>query len=270
MSDAKIVEKNYRDNASEIERIALSVSDKLKSVGATGDPDTKNAIQEANGYLNQTKQYIDAEDLQSALTYVHKADQAADSAIKLQFYYFLKANETEAAKGKAQSALDKAQVSLDNGANMTSTSGEGILRDARSKMEEATLLFSQGDYANATIAANVVTALVTQANADEASYCMMLARNKISSAGELKSLDAKEMLANASQIYNQSEDDYIASQYLSAIAHANAAIKLAGDAAVAEQKWHDENPLSAVTPGFEAFAASLALLVIFIMKERKG
>lgn len=99
---------------------------------------------------------------------------------------------------------------------------------------------------------------------------MMLARNKISSAGELKSPDAKEMLANASQIYNQSEDDYIASQYLSAIAHANAAIKLAGDAAVAEQKWHDENPLSAVTPGFEAFAASLALLVIFIMKERKG
>lgn len=198
VSDAKIVEKNYRDNASEIERIALSVSYKLKSVGATGDPDTKNAIQEANGYLNQTKQYIDAEDLQSALTYVHKADQAADSAIKLRFYYFLKAN------------------------------------------------------------------------ADEASYCMMLARNKISSAGELKSPDTKEMLANASQIYNQSEDDYIASQYLSAIAHANAAIKLAGDATVAEQKWHDENPLSAVTPGFEAFAASLALLVIFIMKERKG
>ena len=245
------------------------MSGKLKSVSATGDPDTMSALQEANKYLNQTRQYIDAEDFHSALASVQKADQSADNAINLQFYYTLKANDTEAAKGKAQSALDKAQASLDNASSMTSTSAQGILRDARFKMEDATLKFSQGDYANATITANVVSTLVDQANEDEASYRMMLARNKIASAGELKSPDAKAMLANASRIYNQSEDDLIASRYPDAIANADSAIKLAGDAAAAEQKWRDENPLNAV-PGFEALAVLLALSAIFIINERKG
>lgn len=269
VGDAKIAEKNYRDNSSEVERLVLAVSDKLKSVSATSDPDTRSALQEAGRYLNQTRQYIDAEDFHSALASVQKADQSADNAINLQFYYFLKANETEAAKGKAQSALDKSQASLDNASNMTSTSAEGILRDARFKMGDATLMFSQGDYVNATMTANVVSALVDQANEDEASYRMMLARNKIASAGELKSPGAKAMMANASRIYNQSEDDLIACHYADAIANANSAIKLAEDAAVAEQKWRDENPLNAV-PGFEALAAMLALAAIFIIKERKG
>jgi hypothetical protein len=267
--DARIAEKNYRDNSSEVERLVLSVSDKLKSASATGDPDTRSALEEANMYLNQTRQYIDAEDFHSALASVQKADQSADHAINLQFYYTLKVNDTEAAKGKAQSALDKAQASLDNASNMTSTSAQGILRDARFKMEDATLKFSQGDYANATITANVVSTLVDQANEEEASYRMMLARNKIASAGELKSPDAKAMLANASRIYNQSEDDLIASRYPDAIANADSAIKLAGDAAAAEQKWRDENPLNAV-PGFEALAVLLALSAIFIINERKG
>jgi hypothetical protein len=269
VGDAKIAEKNYRDNASEVESLVSSVSDKLKSVSATGDPDTMSALREANRYLNETRQYIDAEDFHSALASVHKADHAADNAINLQFYYTLKVNETEAAKDYSRSALDRAQASLDNASNMTSASAQGILRDARLKMDDATVKFSQGDYANATIAAKVVSTLVDQANEEEASYRMMHARNKIASLGELKSPDAKALLANASRLYNQSEDDLIASHYADAIANAESAVKLAGDAASAEQKWRDENPLNAV-PGFEALAALLALAANYILKERKG
>lgn len=270
VTDARSAEKNYRENASEIERIVLSVNDKLKSVKSTTDPNTLNAIQEALGYLNRTKGHIDAEDFVSALTYANLADQAADRAIQQQFYYFLKTNETEAAKTSAGSALDMAQKSLDNAANMTSVSSVGMLNDARSKMSDATLLFGGGDYGNATIKANVVSTLVTQANSDEANYRMMLARNKIASAADLKSQGAKELLANASREYNRSESDYTANDYLGAIVHADAAMKLANDSAAAEQKWRDDNPINTVTPGFEALAMLLAFGAIFIWKERKG
>jgi hypothetical protein len=266
---ARIAEREYLENSTEVERLVISVSDKLKSVSATSDPDTRSAILEANMYLNQTRQYIDDEDFISAISSVQKADHAADNAINLQFYYFLKANETKAAEGKARSALDRAQASLDNASSMTSASAGGILADARLKMEDATLKFEQGDYTNATMTANVVFTLVDQANEEEASYRMMLARNKIASAGELKSPEAKAMLASASSTYNQSEDDIIAGRYADAIANADAAIKLADDAASEEQKWLDENPLNAI-PGFGAMAALLALAAIFIIKERKG
>lgn len=270
VSDAKIVEKFYHDNVSEVERLVLSVNDKLKSVSATGDPATGSAVAEANTYLNHTGQHIDDEDFQAALASARSADHAADNAINLQFYYLLKVNETGAAKDKARAALDKAQARLDNATGLTSTSAEGILADARLKMEDATLLFGQQDYANSTISANVVSTLVAQASQDEASYRMMMARGKIDSAGDLKSPDAKAKMANATRLYNQSEDDYIASNYDDAIAHANSAFNAAGDAETTDQQWRDSNPLNAVIPGFGLIAALLAIAVIFFVKERKG
>jgi HEPN domain-containing protein len=269
VGDAKISEKNYKDNVSEIERIVLSVNDKLRTVSSTSDPDTKGAIAAARENLNKTGQYISAEDFMTALTYAHLADKSAEDAIQKQFYYSLKANETEAAKGKARIALDNAQASLDNASNMTSTSAQNILRDARIKMGNATVAFDRGDYANATIEANVISSLVLQADSDEAGHRMMLARNKIASVGELKSPEAKGMLDNASRLYNQSESEFNAKNYKDCILHADSALKLAENATAADQKWRDENPLSAVTPGFGALVALLAIGVIFMLKERK-
>lgn len=268
-ADAKIAEKNYRDNVTGIEKIVSSVNDKLKTVSATTDPDTKSAIAEATGYLNQTRQSIDAEDFLTALTSANLANGAADKAIQKQFYYSLKANQTEAAKGKARAALDNAQAAVDNSSNMTSTTAQGILRDAQVKLGEATVMFDKEDYVNATITANVVSSLADQAESDEASYRMLLARGKITSAGELKSPDAKNMFDNATRLYNQSENDFISSHFKDCILHADMAATLADNATATDKSWRDSNPLSTVTPGFGILAALLAIGLIFMLKERK-
>jgi hypothetical protein len=87
--------------------------------------------------------------------------------------------------------------------------------------------------------------------------------------GELKSPEAKGLLDNATRLYNQSESEFIAKNFKDCILHADSALKLAENATAADQKWRDENPLSAVTPGFGALAALLAIGVIFMLKERK-
>ncbi len=270
LADAKVSESNFMDKKSSIEQKVISVNDKLKSVAGTVDPDTKKLVDAANRNLNLTKQSLDAEDFDSAQTYVNLADSSADNAINQQYYFNLKSNQTDSAKGIAQSAIDAAQSNIDNASNMTSTAAAGLLTDARLKLSEATDFFNNGDYSNATIKANVVSTLVSQANSDEASYRMMLAHNKIISAGDLKSQDARDLLANASLEYNRSASDFIASNYTGSAMHATLSYNYANDSMAAEQKWLNNNPLSAVSPGFELLAALLALGAIFIIKERKG
>ncbi len=269
VSNAKIEERNYRESIADVEKVVLTVNDKLKTVSATNDPATASAIAEAKGYLNQTRLYIDAENFTSAMTYANLANGAADKAIQQQFYYSLKANQTEAEKNKARAALDNAQAALNNASNMTSTSSQSILDDARNKLGDATVMFDKKDYTNATITANVVMSLELQAEEDEASYRMMLARNKISSIGELKSPQAKGLLDNASLMYNQSQRDFISSSFKDSILHADSSLRLAENASVTEQQWRDQNPLSTVTPGFGILAALLAIGLIVIWNERK-
>jgi|GEM_PF-4045201 len=270
ISDAKIWEKDYLDNRSAVEVTVSSVNDKLNSLRGTTDPDTIKSINDANGYLNQTMQYINAEDFVSAQQYAHMADNAADKAINLQFLSSLRANQTANSRELAQSAMNDAQNNLNNASNMTSAAAIGILSDARYKLADAIDFFNKGDFDNATSSANVASTLVSQANGEEASYRMMLAHSKIASLGDLKSPDAKDLMAQANYEYNLSGNDYISSDFKGSMAHADNAYKLANDSAAAEQKWHDSNPLSAVTPGFGAIAALLALAAIFILKERKG
>jgi len=169
----------------------------------------------------------------------------------------------------AKASIRNAPGQLDDVSDMTSVSAEGIIRDARLRMEDATLKFSEGDYANATIEANVVSALVAEAGEDEASYRIMLARNKIASAGEPESPDARSMLANASRMYDRSEEELASGHYEDAIVYAGSAMGLAADASAAEQRWRDGDPLNAVAPGSGPVAAVLALAAILIIKERK-
>ncbi|HTY90848.1 MAG TPA: hypothetical protein VMC84_06690 [Methanocella sp.] len=268
-TDAKIAEKNYRDNVTGVEKVVASVNDKLKTIRGTTDPDTKSAIARADGYLNMTRQSIDAEDFMTAMTNANLANGAADDAIQKQFYASLKANQTEASKATAREALDNAQAALDNASNMTSTASMKILDDARTKLGNATIMFTSEDYDNATITANVVSSLAQQAESDEASYRMLLARNRISSAGQLQNPDAKAMLDNATRMYNQSESDFIASHFKDCIRHADSAAALADNATATEKSWRAANPLSAATPGFGIWASLLAIGLIFILRERK-
>jgi len=269
VSSAKIEERSYRESVADVEKVVSTVNDKLRTVSATNDPATASAIAEANGYLNQTRLHIQAENFTSAMASANLANGAADKAIQQQFYYSLKANQTEAEKSKARTALDNAQAALDNASEMAGASSRSILDEARNKLGEATVMFDKKDYANATITANVVASLELRAEEDEAGYRMMLARNKISSAGELKSPEAKGILDNASLMYNQSQRDFISSDFKSSILHADSALKLADNASAAEQQWRDQNPLSTVTPGFGALAALLAIGFIVIWNERK-
>jgi hypothetical protein len=70
-------------------------------------------------------------------------------------------------------------------------------------------------------------------------------------------------------MYNQSQRDYISSNFKDSILHADSSLRLAGNASVTEQQWRDQNPLSTVTPGFGILAALLAIGLIVIWKERK-
>ena len=133
LSDAKLSESSFRDKKSVIERTVISVNDKLKSLAGTVDPDTKKLVADANHNLNLTKQYIDAEDFDSAQKYVNLADSSADNAINQQYYYNLQSNQTDSAKGIARSAIDTAQSNIDNASNMTSTAAAGILTDAQAQ-----------------------------------------------------------------------------------------------------------------------------------------
>ncbi len=270
LADAKISESDYAAKKSVVENKVVSVNDKLKSVAGTVDPNTKQLVNDANNDLNMTKQYIDAEDFLSAQKYVDMADSAADNAINQQFYYNLKTNQTDAAKGVAQTAIDTAQANLDNASSMTSTSAASILTDASLKLSEASDFFNDGDYSNATIKANVASTLVGQANSDEATYRMMVARNKIASAGDPRSQDGKDFLAKANQEYNTSTSEYIGNNFTGSAIHAASAYDYANSSITAEQNWLNSNPLSAISPGFELLAALLALGAIFIVKERKG
>lgn len=268
-ADAKVAEKNYRDNVTGIETIVVAVNEKLKSVSGTDDPDTLAAIASATGYLNLTRLSIEDEDFATALTNANLASGAADRAIQSQFYYSLKANQTEAERVVARAAIDAAQAALDDATDATSTEAQGILRDARAKLVNATILYDGKDYSNATIAANVATSLVDRAESDEAGYRMLLARNRIAAVGVLKSPEAKSMLANASSLYNQSATDFIASRFADCVEHADSAAALADSAAAAEKSWRDANPLSTVTPGFGILAALTAIGLALIIGERK-
>jgi hypothetical protein len=265
ISDAKIAERGYQENASEVEKIVMRVSDKLSSLNSTDDPGIRSAMGEAQEYLNKTRQCMDAEDFAAAMKYANLADESAENALKLQFYSSLKASEREEAKKKADAAMDSARTSLDSALNMTGESSRSILDDAKEKLGDAAVLFSQGDYDNATIAANVAASLVAQANAEEASYRMLLARNKIASAGDLKSQEAKALLDEAKAEYNQSEYDYGGGRIAEAAGHAASSMRLIDDAMLAERKWRDENPIYAAAPGFEALAAIAAMGAAWVL-----
>lgn len=270
VSDAKIAEKSYQENLSTVEGIVVKVNEKLSSVDGIKDPDAIKAVNQSRSYLNQTKQFIDVEDFESALTSANHAQRSADDAVQYAFYFGLKKNEAEATKNKASDAIGSAQSTLDGIGDMTSTSASGILRDARLKLSAANSQFNSMDYANATITANVASTLATQALSEEANYRMTIARSKIDSAGDLRSPDAKSKLDKANQEYNLSRTDFNEGSFKNSIDHANSAYKLANDTSTVEQKWRESNPLSAVTPGFEFLLALIALGAIFIIKERKG
>ncbi len=269
ISDAKIAEMGYHENASEVEKIVIRVSDKLNSLNSTDDPGVRSAIVEALDYLNKTRQCLDSEDFAGATRYANLADESAENALKLQFYSSLKASQTEEAKKKASMAMDSAQASLDGALNMTGESSRSMLDDAREKLGDASIMFSQGDYTNATIAANVAASLVSQANAEEAGYRMLLAKNRIASAGGLKCQEAKALLDEAKEEYNQSEYDYGGGRITEAAGHAASSMKLVDDAMLAEKKWRDENPIYAAAPGFEALIAIAAMGAIWVLR-RKG
>lgn len=268
--DANMSERDYQNNVSQVEIVVISVSDKLNSLKGTTDMAALNAINESNGYLGQAKQYIDAEDFAMALQYAQLADKSAENAVNLQFYSSLKENQTQAAGDSAQSAINAARDSLDNASDITSAAAKGILDNAKLKLADASSLFTQGDYANATTDANIVTSLVGQAYSAEASYRMTMARSMISSAGQPKSADAKDLLAKANGEYNLSRSDFNDNDFKDAAVHASNAYDMANQSAAAEQKSKGNSPLSAATPGFEAMAALLALTAIFLVKERKG
>jgi hypothetical protein len=270
IADAKISEQGYLENISSIDLIVASVNQKLSSISNTTSPDTENAINQAIGYLNQTKQYIEAEDFTSATTYANLADHEADSAVNLQYYASVQANQTAQDRNTAQAALNTAQNALNNVSTITSTSAVSMVDNAQQKFTDATSQFNSGDYTNATITANVVVTLVDQANSEQANYLIVQARSMILSQGTPKSPDGKSLLAQANDALNQSESYYAANDSQNAEDYATQAYNDANQSSVAEQKWQSQNPLSNVTPGFGVIAALLAIAAVFILRERKA
>lgn len=269
LADAKNGESEYLEKKASIDLMVNAVNEKLKATQDARSPDGKDLVNLTRSYLNKTVQNIRDEDFDAANKNVKLAEQSIDSASNAEFIYRMRTNETAAAKDSATQAILTAQSNVQSADVIVSSPSAGnILNDARFKIEEANQALNSGDYVNATVKANVASTLASQAISEEANYRMGQARNKISSIGDLKSPQAKDMLSQANAKYNQSQGDYLGGDYKSAVTNANEAFRLANDTSATEQKWRAENPVNAV-PGFGAIFALIALAGAFMLWERK-
>lgn len=272
LNDAKYAEKDYIDKKSQVDAIISSVNEKMSAVQGVTSPDAKDLVSLARGYLNTTQQNILNENWDAAKKNARMAEQSVDSASNAEFFYRLQSNNTAAEKDRATRAIQSAQDSVQNADAIVSSGSAGnILNDAKLKLQEANQALSGDDYSNATVKANVATALATQAISEEASYRIGEARSKIAGVGELKSADAKGIFDQANMKYNQSQSAYTSGDYQAAIDNASQAYRLANDTTAAELR--SSGPKT--TPGFESIYAIAALLAVFVIsgicarRERK-